>query len=251
MTETDLTLPPLPAKPGSRFAGWKPLGWAALWCIGVSVAAFGATFLLGLALGWSGLQARMGRPDFIALALIVSSFVTFPGLIAVALWRARREDGRDLWAELRHAPLQHRRLIWLLVPLLSLFSVAVSLTDWEPYPDLSQYLTQVHPLLLLLGALTVGLLGPIAEELFFRGWLWTALRRRWSVLPTAIATSALWLAMHLGHGTAYILLLLPSAVALSLIRHRCGSVRASAIAHIVYNSIETALALAAAFFLGI
>jgi membrane protease YdiL (CAAX protease family) len=247
--ETAENPPPQPARL-PRLAGWAPLGWAILWCIGVSVAALGVSFLTGLSLGWSGLEARLGRPNFIAIALIVSSLVSFGLLIAVALWRTRCEDGLDLWAELRHAPLRRRWLIWLAVPLLALFSFSLSGTEWEPYPDLGQYLPQVHPLLLLAGALTVGLLGPVAEELFFRGWLWTALRRRWPVPPTALATAALWLAMHVGHGAAYILLLLPSAVALSLIRQRCGSVRASAIAHILYNCFETAMALAGAFLWG-
>ncbi|MEK9968309.1 MAG: type II CAAX endopeptidase family protein, partial [Ferrovibrio sp.] len=201
---------PIPAT--STLAGWKPVGWAVFWCIGVSLAALGASFLLGLALGYFGLRERMGQANFVAVALIVSSLVSFGALIAVALWRARREDGRDLWAELRHAPLQNRWLIWLAVPLLSVFSFSLSGTDWEPYPDLTRHLLQVRPLLLLVGALVVSLLGPVAEELFFRGWLWTALRRRWSVLPTAIVTSTLWLAMHFGHGASYILLLLPSAV---------------------------------------
>jgi hypothetical protein len=76
---------------------------------------------------------------------------------------------------------------------------------------------------------------PIAEELFFRGWLWTGLRRTVSPVPTALITSALWLACHLTNGLRYPLALLPAAAILSLARHYGGSVRASIALHFWNN----------------
>jgi membrane protease YdiL (CAAX protease family) len=52
----------------------------------------------------------------------------------------------------------------------------------------------------LLVMLLFGVLAPLSEELFLRGWLWTGLRKHWSVLPVALFTSALWLGLHLGEG---------------------------------------------------
>ena len=37
-------------------------------------------------------------------------------------------------------------------------------------------------------ALVIG--APVAEEVFFRGWLWAGLRQSWGVLGTSAATGA-------------------------------------------------------------
>jgi len=86
-----------------------------------------------------------------------------------------------------------------------------------------------------LGALVViGLIGPAAEEAFFRGWLWSALRPHWAALPTACFVSALWLAMHV---SPFILLLVltPVAAILAGSRYLGGSVWCSVIVHSLYN----------------
>jgi membrane protease YdiL (CAAX protease family) len=78
------------------------------------------------------------------------------------------------------------------------------------------------------------LLAPLSEELFYRGWLWTGLRKHWGWLPTAALTSAAWL---VGHSAATVGWLLPVAVILSVARHYGQSVRASIALHILYNFI--------------
>jgi membrane protease YdiL (CAAX protease family) len=72
---------------------------------------------------------------------------------------------------------------------------------------------------------------PLAEELFFRGWLWTGLRRYWGALPTAVVTSALFLAIHFPS----LVPIIPSTVALATARHLGGSVRASIAVHMMNN----------------
>lgn len=37
---------------------------------------------------------------------------------------------------------------------------------------------------------------PVAEEMFFRGWLWVGLRRRWGAWRTGGVTGLLFLLMH-------------------------------------------------------
>jgi membrane protease YdiL (CAAX protease family) len=76
------------------------------------------------------------------------------------------------------------------------------------------------------------LLGPLAEELFFRGWLWTGLRKRSSPLATATITSVLWIGMHL---LPVHFGLITNAVVFSYARHVGNSVRASLALHAIYN----------------
>jgi lipoprotein NlpI/membrane protease YdiL (CAAX protease family) len=85
-------------------------------------------------------------------------------------------------------------------------------------------------------AIDTVLLAPLAEELFFRGWLWTGLRRHWRVFPTALLTCGFWLVTHLDRGLLLPLFLLPIAVILGFARHFCG-VRAAIILHAIYNFV--------------
>jgi membrane protease YdiL (CAAX protease family) len=91
---------------------------------------------------------------------------------------------------------------------------------------------------------------PVAEELFFRGWLWTALRRSWGVWPTALCTAGLWLGIHAIDGPVRALILLPTAILLCLARYYGGSVRASLLVHVVNNGTAVAIQMAARLLAG-
>lgn len=62
---------------------------------------------------------------------------------------------------------------------------------------------QVTMVLLLAG------LGPLSEEWFFRGWLWTGLRRHWRPVPVMLATALPWLLLHMMNSPLYPLFLGP------------------------------------------
>ncbi len=93
---------------------------------------------------------------------------------------------------------------------------------------------------------------PLAEELFFRGWLWTALRRFWWAVPVMLVTSLTWVGIHWwgGGGWTVILGLLPQAALLSLVRHFCDSVRPTIILH-AYNNLTKMIVLAAVYCLAL
>jgi membrane protease YdiL (CAAX protease family) len=83
-------------------------------------------------------------------------------------------------------------------------------------------------------------LGPVVEELLFRGFLQPVMVNSLGVLPGILATSALFGALHLTQN-AFIwqsgLLIAVVGFVLGVIRHVSGSTRASAITHMAYNSI--------------
>jgi membrane protease YdiL (CAAX protease family) len=82
----------------------------------------------------------------------------------------------------------------------------------------------------------VALLTPIAEEVFFRGWLWTSLRRFWAPFIVMTVTGIGWLVPHMLGGVNLALRLLPLAVILSLARLFCGSVSATIGLHVLNNA---------------
>lgn len=90
----------------------------------------------------------------------------------------------------------------------------------------------------VLAAFTVAtvILAPLAEELFYRGWLWTGLRQHWRAFPTALLSCSLWLIVHIERGFLVPIILIPLAVILGFARHFSG-IRAAIILHAIYNLV--------------
>jgi len=90
-------------------------------------------------------------------------------------------------------------------------------------------------------------LGPIIEELLFRGFLQPVLVDSLGVFPGILATSVLFGAMHLTQNAflwqSGVLITLVGFV-LGVVRHVSGSTRASAITHVAYNAIPFVVLIA-------
>ena len=85
----------------------------------------------------------------------------------------------------------------------------------------------------------IALAAPVAEELFFRGWLWARLSRSWS--PNVVATVT-GVAFALAHAQ-YAASVLPITVALSWLRLRDDSLRAPLALHLAMNVFAVAVTL--------
>lgn len=80
---------------------------------------------------------------------------------------------------------------------------------------------------------------PLGEELFFRGFLYQSLRRRFSVWPAAIVSGVFFGLVHLG-GVAFFLIVPSLAVVgigLALVFERRQSLLASMAAHAAFNVV--------------
>jgi membrane protease YdiL (CAAX protease family) len=93
--------------------------------------------------------------------------------------------------------------------------------------------------------ITLGMvvMSPIAEELFFRGWIWEGLKRYWRPVPVMLGTAVPWLLVHfldIGRGTLY---LFPLAICLSVARQLCGSTKATIALHALNNLIGVGAAV--------
>ena len=90
-------------------------------------------------------------------------------------------------------------------------------------------------------------LGPIVEELLFRGFLQPVLVDSFGVLPGIIVTSVVFGAMHLTQNAnlwqSGVLIALVGFV-LGVVRHVSGSTRASAIVHVSYNALPFVVMIA-------
>jgi CAAX protease family protein len=78
-------------------------------------------------------------------------------------------------------------------------------------------------------------IAPVVEEVLFRGWLWTDLRRYWSATSIMLFTGLVFVLLHVADDFGKIYTLLPLTVILSLARH-CGSVKATIWLHLLNNA---------------
>jgi membrane protease YdiL (CAAX protease family) len=83
--------------------------------------------------------------------------------------------------------------------------------------------------------LVFGLLAPVAEEMMFRGWLWTSLRQSWPGFACTLVTGLLWLLTHFSEGSTKMAILAPVALLLGLMRQQSASLRAPILLHLALN----------------
>lgn len=83
--------------------------------------------------------------------------------------------------------------------------------------------------------LVLGLLAPIAEEMMFRGWLWTSLRQFWPGFACTLVAGLLWLVPHGFEGLTKVAVLTPVALLLGVMRQQSASLRAPILLHLALN----------------
>jgi membrane protease YdiL (CAAX protease family) len=93
------------------------------------------------------------------------------------------------------------------------------------------------PLLVDVGrVVTVGILGPIAEELFFRGALYGWLMRvRVNAFATVLVLAAAWSLMHVAYTPAVIALIFIDGLLLGAARHQMKSIVVPMLMHVMWN----------------
>jgi len=81
----------------------------------------------------------------------------------------------------------------------------------------------------------VGILGPIAEELIFRGWSFGLLQKRVGTFATIVVTATGWALLHYTYGWAVILVIVVDGILLGLARWKTRSVFPPMVMHALYN----------------
>jgi membrane protease YdiL (CAAX protease family) len=231
---------------------WWLLAKVVLWFLVAVVAAvilfWLGKLLLGFAVVRLGLEP-LPKPLFSGrLAEPVLEILIYAMCLPIALREGRIAGRGSIVAGLALGPITERRLIWWIVPLAAA-NVAVVIGLYHASSWMEGNVKPItvfgfdDPFGLMLSLLAIGVLAPLAEELWFRGWLWTGLRRSWGVPTTAVATGLFFMLAHTGSGWAKPLLTLPSVVLLSALRHFGGSTRASIAAHMVNNTLAVLIGL--------
>ena len=247
-------------QPGGRIASRAmrppagPLGQVGLALAWMLAALAGAGITGGLVVL---VAAKVWRQDvgFTDGAFIWPSCAAFQLItLLAALRRAGRVGAGSRRAGAGWLPVTRGRLVLLLAALGAAFNPALAvLAQLVPaYGDFAQRTLQETPLDqdgslagYALGCIAFFAIGaPVTEELFFRGWLWVALRRRWGAWATGGTTGLLFLLAHAAAGWAYVLMLVPVVALVTWAREAGSSVRASLLVHLAVNAVAVAVMVA-------
>ena len=225
--------PPRPESPR-----WKPwTAWAAL------VAAFGGALMGALIIGVIGSAAGSSFTDpspavsisativqdlsFIGAALLFANISARPlpeqfGLRPTRFWPAVG------WIAVAFAAFYVVTLVWVAI-------LGVSPDDTK-LPDELGVKDSTYALLAV--AFLVAVVAPMAEEFFFRGYFFGALRNWRGPWPAAVITGLVFGAIHVGSAEAAFLLPLAFfGFSLCLLRERTGSLYPGIALHCMNNSL--------------
>ncbi|HEX7298348.1 MAG TPA: CPBP family intramembrane glutamic endopeptidase [Solirubrobacteraceae bacterium] len=225
-----------PARAGEP--GWRP--WTA-W-VGL-VAAFGAALVAALVIGVGGAIAGSSFSDPTPAVNIVATMAQDVCLVAAALLFAGLA-GRPRPVDFGLRPTHPwRALGWMVLAFAAFFvftAVWVKIVGGDPSDEkLPEELGADDSTVALLAvAFLVAVVAPVAEEFFFRGFFYGALRNWRGVVPAALLTGLVFGAIHAG--STDVEFLVPLAFfgfALCLLRERTGSLYPCIVLHCANNSL--------------
>lgn len=128
------------------------------------------------------------------------------------------------------------------VLILALFFIIwiAGLFKYEPpmQPVLEIFLEEKKTPLIMYLTILVSLFGPIAEEIFFRGFMYRAIKDRWGFKTALFSSSALFALLHAS--VAGFLPIMILGMLLAYLFEKTGTIVASCAVHILHNSVMVA-----------
>ena len=131
--------------------------------------------------------------------------------------------------------------------------VMVSLQGLEHFFKIPKHIPMEEflatPLAAVMTAILAVTLGPLMEELFFRGFLYPVLARRFGVTAGVVATAVGFGLIHgaqLAFAWGLVLIIFIVGIVLTIVRAKTNSVGSSFVVHVAYNSTIVVLGLIAA-----
>jgi membrane protease YdiL (CAAX protease family) len=154
--------------------GWKLAGWAVLWCLLAAVGSGVGGFFAGAVVGFT--KPTLPEAHKVLIYAVAGGYGSAIAFFWIAWWRAGISGQGDVRAGLGDVPIARPWLLAVMTVLLLLYATAITLGTMQATPALLRQTIDIPWWLRLLGLPLVVILAPVAEELFFRGWLWTGLR---------------------------------------------------------------------------
>lgn len=248
-TDTPLSSWPAPPDPPELPAGVTPSEHAPAWGWKIGLLGF-VTWFVGVNVLATIIILAIAGPDGAddppPGALISATFVQDLLLIGVAVLFARFAAGnlptRAWHFGLRKPPRAWLSLGWLLVAYVGFiaFSAAwVAILGIDQEDELLDELgVDESAVALVFSALLVTVMAPLSEELFFRGFLFRALKGSAGLWVAAIVSGVIFGAIHLGSSPiGFVVPLMVFGFGLALLYQATGSLWPPIVLHAINNSI--------------
>jgi membrane protease YdiL (CAAX protease family) len=221
----------------------------AILCVAGAAIAFG---FADLAIGWQaatgGLRAIATDKALKQTTMVLVSLWAYVSLGVAVVAAARFRAGtrwRDMIAWTPWHPFRGTGSFWALAAAVIVYSLGADAALSRLYPPSDDWVSLPPGVLWTsLFIVLAVVFAPFAEELLFRGWLYTGLRRSIGVWPGILVTSILFALAHWENTHLYALAVFPVGVALGFVRERTGSLTASMTFHATYNAAASMLLLA-------
>lgn len=215
------------------------IGLAILWLLlaltAVLITDLSVTSILGR-------ESVLGR----GLSSVATAFAFYGVLSWAAIRRGRAVGGGDLRVAFGDGPIANPFIVAVIGVGACASVVLVVAAHYYGYLEASAVAsTQEKSLWVhVFEACIMVLVAPVVEELWFRGWLWTGLRKHWSMAATAFLTAAFFVVVHAPATVWAPLQYALAAGIMTAAREVGGSIRASVAVHIIWN-LTTVIATAA------
>lgn len=251
-SETSEPVPPRPdVGPGKDEARPPPATWKAIEALPVGAIALGVTAVVGafLAVAFPSQTGATGglreSPGFFAFANMAQELAI---LGTVAVWIRFVNHGRleslglpprRPWADLGVGVVAGASLVLGAGIVLQVVRAIAEAIAGHSVSNPEQVPQSVTGGFLVLSGFVVVVLAPMAEETFFRGFLYKGLRRRLSVWPAALVSAFFFGMVHFA-GVDFLLIipaLIVVGVVLALVYERQQSLLASILTHATFNLI--------------
>ncbi len=105
----------------------------------------------------------------------------------------------------------------------------------EPQAIVEMFKDEKHPAVLFYMSVFAGLLGPLVEEVFFRGFLYGALRKKMGIISGVVISALLFALLHANLASFFPILAL--GVLLAYLYEKTGSLTASITVHMAHNTL--------------
>lgn len=213
---------------------------------GLATLALGLRETLDLVSAWRD-AATKGDQHVVEAAGIVLSLAFYAASSGAVLVAARMR-GRAGWRRIvgwrPWRPFRGARMFWAIAAGTIVYGFAADAIVERVYPPSKTWITLPDkPVWTALFVVLAVVFAPITEELLFRGWIYTGLRRKIGIWEGINVSAALFALAHWESSQIYALVVFPVGLALGYVRERTGSLAASMAFHAIYNAAASAMML--------
>jgi membrane protease YdiL (CAAX protease family) len=238
--------PQVPPPPAEDVGGQARVPWSWLDAVGVLLLS-GVLYFFGLSLLFAVISSELVTTavSLVSLGVVTATSVVlyirarYPGRVR-AVMGPRHGSGKELAVGLGFGLLGFVAVNWVF----SLLLQAVASGLGFELPEVQQGLREALAKSSLAPAVIVAavLVAPVAEELFFRGMLFQALRDRLGVWPGIVLSGVIFGAVHFE--PVAIVSIAPLGIFLGWLFHWRGTLLAPMAAHALFNLIGVGLMVA-------